>query len=62
MICPECKSRMKCFDSANDPISMRTARRYRCDTCKKLVHTMEIIYEKSEVNYILSMKWQNGKR
>ena len=59
MICPKCKVRMKCFDTANDNKKMQTARRYKCPECLKIIWTMERPYDRDKVNYILSFK--NGR-
>lgn len=62
MICPECKTKMKCMESMNDAESMCTARRYKCPKCNKKLYTSESIDNKAFVDYILSQRWQNGKR
>jgi transcriptional regulator NrdR family protein len=61
MICPNCYHRMKCVDTFNLADKMQTARRYDCKNCKKVIHTIERVGDKSEVNYILAQKWQAGK-
>lgn len=58
MICPDCRVRMRCSDTYHDPVSRKTARRYKCPKCRRKMYTLEYIYNTSEVNYILSQKWR----
>ena len=39
MICPKCKKRMKCMETANNGVN--TARRYKCLNCKIYKYTFE---------------------
>lgn len=62
MTCPDCGNKVKCVDTMHDESTMCTARRYECKNCRKKIYTMEKLSNKNDVNYILSLKWQNTGR
>ena len=62
MVCPKCGNKLKCTDSKNDPTTHTTGRRYKCVLCIEKIYTIEKMSEKSIVNYLLSLHWQNGER
>ena len=56
MTCPDCNTRMKCWDSACfDNI---TARRYKCVKCGKKRYTIEHETDRFEVLSLLNKKRQ----
>ena len=56
MVCKNCKTRMRCFESANSPTLTQTARIYRCDKCQKLLYTVEVEVEPESARMIISAK------